>query len=142
VSEKTPQKAPYEQLLAGQKDLAGQLEDLVKLAARELRSPSVRIVQFGEGQEPVQVLNGELDAAYRGVAIFNPTNRKIQFDTTRRSSSDTAMHVPSKSWLVWPIPFGDLTLAVAAGEAGGAVDSVVVLRLWVQPSAPAAGAWS
>jgi hypothetical protein len=142
MSTSAQEHPPYKDLIEGQQGLADQLHQLERMVARELRAPSVKVIEFGEGKEAVQPINGELDAAYRGVAIFNPTNKKIQFDTSRRSSPDTPMHVPPKSWLVWPVPFTDLTLAVAAGEAGGTIESVVVLRLWVAPPAPAAGAWS
>jgi methionine-rich copper-binding protein CopC len=138
----SPEMQAHERLVAEQSQLAQRLALIEHQFEKSLRAPSLRVVEFGEGKEDVQQFSGELDASYAGLAIFNPTAKKIQFDTTRRSSADTAMHVPAKSWLVWPVPFVDLTLAVAAAEAGGPVETVVVLRLWVPPPAPAAGAYS
>lgn len=125
------QPSDVEDLLADQRTLTSL--GILDLQSKYSLQPVSSRETFGTGEPPEKTLRGAPELPFNGVAILNPTAKRIMVGYSQTGGVGSSLYVPPASCMIWPAKFVQLSLAVSEADAGGPVEAIHVLRLPFPP---------
>jgi hypothetical protein len=136
VTEEQALRRVHAELLEAQGDAL----ELERYLLRRLffSEPATRRLTFGAGNDSRQLVEGDQQDPFAGVAVHNPTPLTLFLGFEAGGADLKQTTIPPYSWVALPRRYQNVELAVAGLDAAGPAYNVMVTRLWVPPT-PGAG---
>jgi hypothetical protein len=131
--ERQPTDAEYREMLEEQRSLTRLA--LMDLRARVQDQPALVPVTFGPDWPTEQLIRGFPESPFRGVAVFNNTQRTLKLGFNASAALGSPLHIKPRTLFVWPAAYQNLN--VLSVNNPGALEVVGVLRLQYPPAQPA-----